>query len=219
MIRISTTTLESYRLWRDPEQEWMSEDELLETIRGVFAPDRQMLLGQAFGRGIEKPEKYRGNGGYLVPVRIGDQWEKYWFEDAVMSPALERFDRRGVFEAKATKTYGECVVVVKADHIIGAHINEIKATTKYFNFDKYADSCQWRFLLDIFGAHSLEYHVFELTDDVEGIELRRIETLKLYPYPALSQDCMNLLDDFVGYVKARGLYQLLEERQLAFKGA
>lgn len=218
MIRINPNMLESYRLWRDPEQEWMSEAELQDTIKGVFTPNPAILLGQAFGRCIEKAEKYKKTGGYAVPVRVNDQWQMYWFSDAVMDPVLSRFDRRGVFEAKVATQYGECLVVSKADHILGAHINEIKATTGYFNFDKYADSCQWRFYLDMFGASSLAYHVFMLDDELEGIQLRGTESLKLYPYPALHQDCMNLIEDFVSYVKARGLYQGLADRQLALQG-
>ena len=48
-MRISTTTLESFRLFCDPEQDWMSEADLIATIKGEFVPTPAVELGKAFG--------------------------------------------------------------------------------------------------------------------------------------------------------------------------
>jgi hypothetical protein len=82
------------------------------------------------------------------------------FDDATMREPLALVDRRGVFQVKSTKAYGDCTVVAKADTIVGAHIGEWKTTTSTFDVEKYLQSCQWRFELDIFGAPQLTYHVF-----------------------------------------------------------
>ena len=186
-MRISTTTLESYRLWRDPEQDWMSEDELIATIKGEFRPNHNVLLGQAFGRVLEKPEAYRVRNGYLC----GD----FAFGEDVMEPALAVIDRRGVFEAKGTKPYGDRTVVAKADHLLGAHLSEFKTTLSTFDFDKYAASCQWRFMAEIFEPSLVTYHVFCLYEGTTGVvELRSIESFNLYPYAALHDDCCALVD-------------------------
>lgn len=215
-MRISTTVLESFRLFMQPDQEWMPEEELLATIRGEFTPTPKMLTGQAFGRCLEKPTKYRVDGGYRVPVRIGDGWFNYFFSDSMMAPCLEKFDRRGVFETPGTKKYGDLTVVCKADQILGTCINENKAKLDgQFDFQKYNDSYQWRFMLDIFdGATSVTYNVFLLDEDDQGtISLRGCESFSLYPYAELHADCCELLNKFVDYVTARGLVGFLRERQ------
>src|SRR3990167_823546 len=96
-MRVSTTTIESFRLWADPEQDWFPEEELIATIRGEFTPKPEMLLGQAFGRCLERPERYRDGDNYRVRVRFGEEWPEFNFRHEVMAPALELFDRRGVF--------------------------------------------------------------------------------------------------------------------------
>lgn len=224
-LRISTTTLESYRLWSDPEQEWMPEEELLDTIKGVFKPNAKMLLGQAFGRAIEKADKYRRQDSqgdyYAVPVKDPvSGWKEYIFPGKVVNPCLEKFDRRGVFECKSTRIYGGVTVVAKADQILGNVIIENKTKLSTFDFQRYQDSYQWRFMLDIFQAASVHYNVFCLDSDGTGdehdeIKLKGIEEFNLYPYPSLHDDCCELLTKFLGYVSARQLEPYLIEKQYA----
>lgn len=205
-MRISATTLESFRLFTQPDQEWMSEDELIASIKGEFVPTPKVLLGKAFGAVLEDPIECRVQGGY----RSGD----YFFADAVITPALAIFDRRGVFEAKALKRYGELDVVAKADQLIGARLIENKTTLSTFDAQKYLDSYQWRFMVDIFEPVSVTYHVFCLSESSAGwIDLRGIETFNVFPYPALHTDCCDLLQRFTDYVTARGLDAFLRERQ------
>lgn len=214
-MRISATTLESFRLFLTGD--WMPEEDLLATIRGEFVQTPKMLLGQAFGRCLEKPGKYRlDDGTYLVPVRFGEEWREYVFTDAVMDPCLAIFDRRGVFEAKAKKEYGEHLVVAKADQILGTRIIENKTKLSAFDFDRYAESYQWRFMVDMFEAAAVTYNVFCISEDAKGeVELKGIETFNLFPYADLHQDCCDLLARFVEYVKARGLEGVLHDRQTA----
>jgi hypothetical protein len=205
-VRISTTTLESFRLYMQPDQEWMSEDDLLATIRGEFAGNHKVWLGSAYGSILEHPERYRINGGYRVQPR-GCEYA-FTLGDDVMGPALALIDRpRTVFEAKGVKRYGNHEVVAKADQIVGACIRETKSTLSSFDFDKYAASCQWRFMLDIFGARSVTYDVACLFESAQNsvIELRGIETFTFYPYPEMQTDLRELLAHFVDYVDARGM--------------
>lgn len=207
-MRISTTTLESFRLFVHPDQEWMTEQSLIDTICGQFIPTPAVLLGKAFGEVLEDPDRYQVPGGY---ARGG-----YTFGDAVMAPVLALIDRRGVFEAKATKAYGPIDVVAKADHLLGAHLSEFKTTSSTFDFDKYAASCQWRFMTDIFEPSTITYHVFELDDHGNSVvDIKQIHSFNLYPYAALHHDCCDLLARFVDYVTVKGLDGLLRARQAA----
>lgn len=211
-MRISTTTLESFRLFLEPDQEWMTEDALIASIKGEFVPTPQVELGKAFGSVLETPEAFAVRGGY----RCGT----YEFGQDVMAPCLALLDRRGVFEAKAIKRYGACDVVARADQLLGTQLKEFKTTTSTFDFDKYAKSCQWRFMADIFEPSSITYHVFCLADSPNGvIAVRSIETFNLYPYPALHADCCALLGQFVDYVERKGLGDLLRQRQLTAEAA
>lgn len=190
----------------------MSEDNLLATIRGEFTPTPAVLLGQAFGAVLETPERYQVDGGYRCLPRGGQS--PYFFSNGLMSEPLALMDRSGVFEAKATKQYGECTVVAKADQIVGARLVEHKTTLGTFDFDKYAQSYQWRFMTDIFEPVMITYHVFCLGEERDGtVTLRSTETFNLFPYAELHQDCCDLLDRFVSFVKLRGLDGLLRERQ------
>lgn len=206
-MRISATTLESFRLFMQPEQDWMSEDELIATIRGAFVPNHKVLLGLAFGKVLETPERFRVRGGF----KSGE----FFFSDEVMAPALSVIDRAGVFEVKAQRLYGECMVVCKADHVLGAHLSEFKTTLSNFNADKYIESCQWRFMADILQPAIVTYRVFCLDEDYSTgvIALDSIETMNLFPYPALHQDCCDLVEAFKDYVTRKGLDGLLRQRQ------
>lgn len=215
-MRISTTTLESFRLFMQPEQEWMSEDELLATIRGEFVGNHRVWLGLAFGAVLEHPAQYRVDGGFRVE-NIRGCGESFDFSDDVMGPAFELIEDGTVFEAKATKRYGRHEVVAKADQMFGAHLKETKATLGYFDFDKYADSCQWRFMADIFEPTKITYHIFCLDESEQTgvISLRGIESFNLYPYAVLHQDCLELVREFESFCESRGLVSLLDARQQA----
>lgn len=203
-MRISTTTLESFRLFMSGD--WMTEDELIAGIKGEFVPTVPVKIGSAWGKIIETPTKYLDDLWYVC--------DDYAFNPEQVHFALTLFDRRGFFEVKSTKQYGEHTIVAKVDHIYGAHISEIKSTLKGFNFDKYAESCQWRFYLDIFLARKLTYHVFCLNEpDVDNVVyLDSHEPFHLYPYAEMEHDCFVMVEEFAEYAKKRNLESYLQEK-------
>lgn len=214
-MRISTTTLESYRLFmQQGDQEWMTEADLIATIRGEFTPNHKINLGQAFGRVLEDPDAHLVVGGFAAEAN----GERVLFSRETVEPCLALIDRRGVFEAKGVKQYDEVDVVAKADHLLGSHLSEFKATLGYFDVTKYMESCQWRFMADIFQPTKITYHIFcleEIDEHTREIGLRGIESFNLFPYAGLHEDCCELLREFCGYVRARGLDAVLRERQAA----
>ncbi len=218
-MRIGVTTFESFRLFMQPEQTWMAEDDLLASIKGETIPNRKMLLGTAFGKCLEDPTRYLANDDtYSVPVRTKAGPIVYVFSYEMVQEALKVFDRRGVFEAAATKDYGNGITVAtRADQLIGTAIKENKSILSQFSFDKYAHSYQWRFMLDMFeGSTSCTYHIFCLREDSKDgtYSLKSIETFTLYPYPELHQDCLTMVRNFFNYVQTKdGLEAFLDEKQ------
>jgi len=210
-MRFSATQLESFRLFMEPEQEWMSEAELTDTLSGILIPNHKIKLGQAFGRVLESPMPYAVNGGYRICV------EGEWFEfgNDVMAEPLKLVDRCGVFEAKAVKAYGPHEVASRADYLCGSRLSEFKTTLGSFDFDKYADSYQWRFMADAFQPSRITYHVFLLAEASNGvISLRGIESFHLYRYDALQTDCAALVDACAVYCGSNpSLAALLTQRQ------
>ena len=207
-MRVSCTQLESFRLWRSGD--WMPEQDLIDSITGVFVPNHKINLGSAFGKVLEDPQQYAVSGGYRV--RAGG--EDFEFGVDVMLEPLSLLDRRGVFEAKTVKAYGPVDVVSKADYIAGARLREFKTTLSTFDFDKYAESCQWRFMADAFQPRIVTYHIFCLEEAKNGvIGLKEIHTFNLFPYAALHDDCARLVREFTDYVDRRGLRAVLEQRQ------
>jgi hypothetical protein len=212
-MRISATQLESFRLFNQADQEWMTEDDLAASIRGEFVPNHKVNLGLAFGRVMESPARYAADGGYRLDVN----GESFDFGADVMAPALALVDyEHAVFEAKAVKSYGPHDVASKADYLHGANLHEFKTTLSTFDFDKYAQSCQWRFMVDAFQPVRVTYHVFCLSEGTNGvIDLRSIESFNLYPYAGLQADCARLVRQFADYVTAKGLADVLNQRQAA----
>jgi hypothetical protein len=213
-MRISTTTIESYRLFMQADQEWMQESELLDTIAGKFTGNHKVWLGSAFGTLLENPDPYRVAGGYRIKPR--GSVDVFEFGDEVMGPVFALIPRDvTVFEAKAVKRYGAHDVVAKADQLTGTSLIETKATLGQFDFDRYAASCQWRFMADIFQPASVTYHVVCLDEDDanHAIRLRGIHTFSLYPYVGLEDDCRSLVNEFADYVTAHGLAGVLDRRQ------
>ncbi len=212
-MRISATQLESFRLYMEPEQDWMSEDDILATIRGQFVPNHKVNLGLAYGRVLERPDCYRRNGGYALDVN-GEWFE---FGDDVIEPAIALIDyETSVFEAKVVKSYGPHDVASKADCLRGAELHEFKTTLSSFDFDKYADSYQWRYMVDAFQPVRVTYHVFLLNEGSNGvIELRGIESFHLYPYAELHRDCSDMVRAFADFAGSKGLTALLDARQAA----
>lgn len=212
-MRISATQLESFRLFVEPDQQWMSDDDILSTLRGEFVPNHKVNLGLAFGRVLESPDRYRVSGGYALEVN-GEQFE---FGQDVMADGLALIDyEAGVFEAKAVKAYGPHDVASKADYIRGAELHEFKTTLSAFDFDKYADSYQWRYIVDAFQPVSVTYHVFLLSEGSNGvIGLRGIETFSLYPYAELHRDCSDMVMAFADFADCLGIKAILDARQAA----
>ena len=212
-MRIGCTALDSFYLYLT--QDWMEEDALLATLKGTSGTTYQMLIGTAFGRAIERPERYRKGALYVVPVK-GDEWMEYAFSQHSVEDALMLFDRNGLFEVGVTQRYGEINVVAKADYLLGHELGENKTSLKPFTFDKYCGSFQWRFMLDMWEIPMITYNVFHLGEDRKTGELfvKETNSFNLFAYSDMHSDCAALVREFETYVRAKpGLVDILNERE------
>lgn len=204
-LRISTTTLESYRLYRD--YDFKSEKSLLDSIKGAFVQTPEMRAGSAFHQILETPDECRHEDGYA--------WDGHVFPADVVEPCLAVCGP-GLCEVKVTKDYvvnGEPVTVVaKVDQLNLLDIVERKTKWGQFYIDSYLESYQWRYYVDILGARRVRYDVFRLSAGAKGYRLDGIESFDCWPYPNMGRDCQSLLESFVGYVNLRRLHAYLQPK-------
>lgn len=196
MLKVAVTTIESFRNYLNGSIEL---EDLLKRVRGDFTPSRYMDLGSAFHDILEKAEER------FIPERnVFKAKNGIEFDFDIISPCNEKIVQDAPFEVKITKIYKigdeEVEVVAKVDQLYGNHIIENKTCWGMFDFERYFNSCQWKYYLDIFEAERVYYNVFCLSDKVGGIELRNIEQFSFNAYPDLRDDLNELLTDFVKFI-------------------
>lgn len=203
MLRLSATTLESYRLFRDGD--WMTFEQLKADLEG-FKETPLMRRGTSLHAILETPEQYAIDGDHSAH---GFRWT-----------GLDRYLKAmpfGVHEVKATlvidtPSNGPIQLVGKADMLQGLIVREFK-TTKQFSAQKYLDSMQWRIYLMAFGAPACVYTVFEVEGGeewpVEGSEalctVKSANKMELFAYDGMANDVTKLVDEFVSFARETGL--------------
>jgi hypothetical protein len=226
-VRVSTTTLQSFTLFMEPEQEWMDEQELIASIMGDFKGTPKTDRGAAFGRALTEPDRWDVVGRAIsddgdidwhmkVPVQDPDRGEPvtewvYFPVDLILD--CQRYVPANLtYEVKATKDYDGVTVVSKVDGIVGLRIVEFKVTD-HFDFDRYATSVQWPFYLDAFDAEQVDYVVFQLSDTKrDGLQLHSVHPFTFYRWPGLQAKCRETVASFVDYLHRRGLYERAKAR-------
>jgi len=190
-MRVSVTDLDAFRSWRYSEDG--SLDELLARLRREEPPTEQMLAGSALHAALEHAEA----GEVTTLDRDGFTFHI----EADVSLALPELR-----EIKAEKVYvvdGLPVVVVgKVDTLYGNTVDDHK-TTSHFDAERFLDTYQWRFYLDIFDADRFRWNVFEMAEGAEPRTYRvfGFHQLDQYRYVGMHEDCMDLLREFVAFAR------------------
>jgi hypothetical protein len=181
--------LEEYRRWKlmeDVEPNW------LVTRLTTDETTEKMLAGTAFHKAFETADAREHNvltaNGYRFDILC---------EAEICLPQLQ--------EVTLTKPYGELLVRGTLDGLGGAVVTELK-TTGQFDPDRYMESLQWRFYLDLSEADRFDYHVFVTNECGEKhYEVYQYHQLTQFRYPKLHSDCQDAADE----------YRLFAERFLA----
>src|SRR6267142_187006 len=209
-MRLSVTLLESFRRF---QVGLLSEAQLVARVKGMDAPTLRLFLGRAYDAVLQAPDRYAVAGGY----RVNDPEfpRPFFFEEADVAPALALIpthDDPCRFQPKREALIAGQTVVCKADHLVGLHVDEFKTRVGDYDPASYHDSVQWRFLLELVAADSVTYQVFRLADPMDGPpKLLAIETLPLYRYRALHDECVAHVEAFTRWAIARGLWSELQQ--------
>lgn len=172
MIKLSATQLDSWLKYLDDK---ISEEMLLATLLRTNESNLKMELGTEFHALLEDHSRV---STIFDMNQIAEMRSKF---------------KGGVNEIKQRVLYpvGNSSVVLTgmADNITGNIVNEYKTTWSTFSIDKYIESIQWQIYCRMFGAHAVNYAVFEFYlsstiksfDDIkEPLKYKELHEFKLY---------------------------------------
>lgn len=216
-MRLSITTVEAFRLWRDTG-DWMDLADLEATIKRTTVPNEKMLRGIAFHQVLERPNVCREESPFGVQYRVGsrDGSREFVFAGEGMEQVLSHWPTNAsVPEVKSTMDIDGITVVGVADALIGNAVYEAKCSEKV-DVEKYFDSFQWRALLKLYNAKVAHYVLAQGRDAGDRyIAIDSVLPLPLYRYPKLDADVRTLVNDCALFVKQRGLEEHVQEREAA----
>lgn len=211
--RISVTTLEQFRRYK--QFDYITEEKMMDKIKGVFERNSKMDYGEDFGAYIENPSL----GLKLPSGAIRMPAYKTYLAPAIVEAANEYIAtlQSPVFEVPVRATYifhqlPPIIISGRQDVIEGRLVRDVK-TTSDFDYDTYEESLQWKFYLDMLSVDQFVYDVFELKGKVEDPndptikvpERCDLHSFSLFAYPTLKKDVRGWLSELMAYIDRKGL--------------
>ena len=197
-MRLSTTTIESYRLFR--LEDWMTEDAMVATALGTTEWTPRMAVGSLFEAAING-EGSRSDGVITVTGDHGDC--KFGAGDVDRMARLLPQHRTPQVKAEMP-LIGHTLVGV-ADYLCGPQIRDLKTTQKPISPDRYDRSLQWKSYLTLFGGDEFVFDVCQITDDANVWSVKQYATVECRPYPGMREYVEYWADQYVQW------YQQMEE--------
>lgn len=224
MQRISVTTIEKFRRFMAEASPFDTEESLIESLKGVFIGNDKTRFGSAFHKIIE--DGFEKNFKQLQSGLLGQLVDNIFIPNTIIAPAYKYCDLHPnrVHEIAVQKTFdtafGPIQVTSRIDVIKGACARDIKTKFRSVDFTEYAESCQWKFYLNILELDVFYYDLFEIKgfDKFEGdgiqildnIEIIAHEPFQCLRYEDMDNDIHSLLNEFLEYLHNRNLVHLLK---------
>lgn len=223
MYRISVTTLEKFRRFRDRVSVWDTEEGLLETLSGIRKPSAYADIGSAFHKIVETGcANYVGSG--VFEQRQEDFTVRLNF-DAVENALLYR----GRFPGAEHEVHGgkdfhtplfDIHVHGYADLKYGRTVRDIKTKYKVPRREDYTRSCQWTFYLELFGCSLFYFDLFrfegyrrEMGADTTRTALIAYEPVECVRTGRTEEYNRRIVTDFCRFIEDRKLHHLLKTKE------
>lgn len=210
MITVRATTVESFRLYSDPDFDFISAEEMESRLRGIETDvsdeaRARMDRGTAFHAAVE--------GAAIFDDVVADddvtvEVDGYTFAASAIVRA-----RVGLRDA-VPEVEGSTIVDVDgvpvqltghADWLRGLDMVEFKTSDKPIPADRHAESMQWRIYCLIFGVERITYRHVQLASDRAGVlYARAMDDVVLYRYPKLRSDIVMCLRGLLAFASVRG---------------
>lgn len=199
-MRISVTTVESFRLYLDTE--WMTFERLKNQLTEGFVTTPIIERGSSFHE--------------LMETEPSDRWDKYgvfdktkaykvndwsWSVDDIDRIESAGGDKELKAEIKFDLPQGEAILVGKVDRIKDMIIEDYKVTEGAFMADKYLNSCQWKYYCLMFGLPHFRYRVVQVKKQKEPglVKIKEEHNLDCHIYNGMEKELNNLLEMFVDF--------------------
>ena len=179
VMSASVSLLESFRWWKQSDQDWAWF-----IVRLSQPKTPEMEAGTAFHKMLAAMEP----GSFREREVDGFTFNFEEFEGTLAFG--------GIFEHPCSRTYGDLLVRGRADEVLGNCVTDFKLTFSSFDAEKYMESAQWRFYLDMLGKDVFRYEVFMAYAGPDSYSIRQMHSLTLYRYPELHRDCCKLAAEF-----------------------
>jgi len=208
MLKINVTSLNNVSAYMKDEIE---VGDLIERLTGEYKPTALMKIGESFHAVLESPYSYYDKAKSLY-VCGG-----YEFTVSDVLHASKVIPQEAIYELSVDKIYSvnghDILVTARVDAIYGRYIYENKTTFSTFSFDRYYDSMQWRYYLDMMDGERMYYNIFCMKEPLEDsrlVTLRSIERFYFKPYPSLADDIKSNLSDFITVIEDIGIKDRFE---------
>lgn len=230
MLRISTTLLDSFHKFElidssDLEKKQKQEIELIESIKGIFKPNKYMQIGSALHSIIEnhKESLVCDDGGYEYYSKNDIRFTAESINQ-IINHVYNNIDLDyKLTEIKTVKLYdinNELIeLVAKADMLYANTVYEHKTAYSlwnkqgYRNFEtEYYSSLQWQSYLELFEMDYCQYNIFVLKQSPE-IELQEIKSFVFSKNDIRPELLETKLFNFTNYLKNNNLYEYLIKKE------
>lgn len=209
-FKCSVSDIDAFRYWLESEYD-PDGAELIKQLRKELPKTEAMERGIAFHSALEKARQgefdYLQADGYTFFVKEGMEIQLSQFRE-MQFPSI-RYTVNGI----------HCFVSGRIDSLHCGVIDDHK-TTEEFKIEKYLDSYQWRFYLDMTHCNVFRWNVFVLYQlnkkDIPRVvdcnpnkaySVAALHQFKQFRYPSLREDCETMLKRFLEFC-----HQYLPER-------
>lgn len=201
MITVRATTLESFRLFMDPDVSFISAEEMDERLRRGQDDGDEVSAEASLGKALHETVAGTYVGAVLFDAKSVEKTR--WGLLGVPSEV----DGSTIVDVSGTPVR----LTGHADYLLGLDLLDLKTSRKPIPPDRHADSMQWRAYCLIFGAKRVTYRHVQLDEDDDGVfYAKSIEDVQLYPYPELRADVVRCLQALLDYARSRDLLGAME---------
>ncbi|MEG1685956.1 MAG: hypothetical protein RR319_08465 [Bacteroides sp.] len=220
MKLIRVTQLEKFRRYITEHSDYDTEQSVIDGITGAFKGNEYTFIGTAFHRIVEGD--YSGiekiDNGRIFNI----DGNKVFYDLAQCNTAVNyaKSMPNAFHELREYQEMQGVMITGCADIINGFTIRDIKTKYSPIKDTDYTDSCQWHFYLDLFGADTFMFDLFEFVGykkdkhglDVRGLEIRPYSPpIVCYRYAGMEQDNNYLIREFIEWAKFRNVFDKLPD--------
>lgn len=203
MLTVRASTLESYRLYTDPDNDFITTEEIEARIRG-----EKRDAGDAASLGTDFHAAVSGD--YFGPRRF--EYESIITARQGLDGALSEVPGSIVLDVDGTKVR----LTGHADWLLGLDVLELKTSSKPIAPDKHAESMQWRVYVLLFEVERVTYRQVQLDETSDGeVFAKHIDDVVMFPYPKLREDVIACLRSLLDFARVRGCLDAMEESEAA----